>query len=236
MSALLRQMLADAPLNLWPMTETSGTAVADLGSAPVAGTIIGGMTPGAAQAVPGVPSPAWQARTASTDDDGVQLSSGFDLPNSSWTVTGWLYNRSDAVANGSDILSKDSVSPRGWVLARSHDLTQFSMESGGANVWVLTLPTALANNGRCHFALTWTSGTAQYRLLVDMVQQGTLNYPNIRAANAAVGNIGRRAYGGGATDSFNGSIGFLGVYGSVLSDARLAVHRDAGLRSGVVVG
>lgn len=235
--SLVHQMLLDAPRNLLPLTEAAGsTSFKDVGSTPTNATIAATPTLASATVVPGAAKvPQWQARTTTSDDDGLSLGTAWDLPAAAWTVE-WCFTIQGLAlpnAQGGTFLAKDSNPTRGWVIRRGSGGTEFHLERSAGFFWNLTGLTALVVGRQYHAVLTW-SGTA-YTLHYNNVLQGTLvSSTNLTPSPGAIPTeIGRRNYGGTFYDSHDGGLGYLAVYTTALSDARRTAHYEAFLRSGV---
>lgn len=241
MTALLRQMLADAPAGLWPLQEAayaSGSAVADVSGNARHGACRAGvnMVPTADPRFGRVPVLGASA-SGQVDFGDVAAYEGPDA-----TVTFWAKPSAVAQAPGVVVSKYDGSSSGHWTV-------NFAVSAGGVvttpewywfqqgsfNVWRYVsvadpAPPAAGVWGFYAMVADSASNVIVYRNAVE-VGRNTNAATGVRA-NASAAPLVLGAYGSGAFD-FVGAVSHLAVFPSALTADRIAAHYKAGLRAGV---
>lgn len=231
MSALLRQMLADSPLGLWTLDETSGTTARDASGNGKHGTYAG--APALGQKVGQFLCPTFDGVNDTVSiPDAAQVFAGQPLTWAAWFRT--------TMQGYSSILAKYNAFQNNakWNLRLDDNekLNAYFDSSSGA---LRAISGQVVNDGRWHYgAAVWTKtgSTHTADILVDGVLAGTgtsLASLYAESEGAQVVTIG--SYDG-SIEFFNGNIAYAAVYQSALSSARIRAHYEAGLRMGVAVG
>lgn len=218
MSALLRQLLADAPTNLWLLDEPTGSTARDsVGTAH--GTYRAGVTLGVKLgALPGV---SLNGATA-----GVDLPTWGPAGNVSWTYEVWAMTTT--APTGATFFVASARNP-GQYLGEAYLTTSGAYGHGTDDVQDMSIAFAAAvSNGALHQIVLQRQPTLA-AVFFDAVQIATSG-ANGKAYAQGAGAIGydRR----GSSDSFIGKLSTVAFFPSFLSAARIKAHFDAGVRAG----
>lgn len=219
-TAYFDAVMADSPLLLWKLTESSGTAAADSSGNARGGTYIN--TPTLAASTPVFPddTKAPYFNGSRVEGDANLVSDG------SWTIECW-FNRDAFKAGqsgGINALIGDLINNANGVLARwngdVNTLTCYIAYNGGYD----TVTSTANYDTHYHYAVTSTGA------VVTPYVNGVAGTP-VNTASAGfnmkwqVAGIGT---GGGQIMYQTGYVGWVAVYSTALSAARIAAHYAAG--------
>lgn len=219
----LSEVLADSPLGVWLLDEASGTTAADSSGNGRHMSINGSVTLGAATVMPTGTSSFDFAGTGTTY---LQAAAAAWMAVSSFTVTAWV--RLDSTSSYRAIMSRENTSGtnRQW---------SFYSTSGKLNVFTSSdrLGTGTLSTSTVYFvAATYDSATSTLKYYINGSLDATLTsitIPNNQTATPYDLVVGAsHAGGGGYSFLFDGRMGPVAYFGSVLSPTRLAAHYTAG--------
>ena len=225
---LLREMLADSPSGLWPLTEVSGTVAYDRSGNGRNGTYTSTVNlgrrvgrVGAVDLAGGYVTVADAAAFSSHAGAGGLL-----------TVDAWV--RFDTLAAQMQVVSKGTSAQYEFDF-RTGDTESTALSAqmyslAGSGLMATTQSAGqVAANTLYHLAFTYNRSAQLLTVYRNGVQmsQDTTSVGNTADGTSAL-QIGRRADAAGTT--LDGQIGYVGIYPTALSAARIAAHYAAGIR------
>ena len=227
---LLREMLADSPSGLWPLTEVSGTVAYDRSGNGRNGTYTSTVNLGRRVGRVGAADLAGGYVTI-PDADAFSSSAG---AGGLLTVDAWV--RFDTLAAQMQVVSKGSSGQYEFDFRTGDSLsTALSVQmytlAGSAIMATSQVAGQVAADTLYHLAFTYIRASALltvYRNGVQMSQDTDAAGGNNTANGTSALQIGRRADAAGTT--LDGQIGYVGIYPTALSAARIAAHYTAGIR------
>lgn len=221
-SAYASEVLADSPLAYWRMGETSGTTITDSSGNGRTGTYSGSVTLGATGLLIG------------DSDKAVTVSNSVvgSVANAAWmnvntiTVEVWIQPTAAGVVGSREIVCRDFNGSGG---TGSQWRIRLNAGKPEALLWhpaltVITAATALTVGSTYHIVFTYDG--ANMRLYVNGSQV---------ASSAQTGNITTGqpitfgCLGNAVSETWNGPIDEVAVYGTALSSTRIAAHYAAGI-------
>jgi hypothetical protein len=224
------ECLADSPVGLWMMNETSGTTIVNQGSSGTAGNGSYGTTYPpvlAGKTLFGLTTPEF--RTSSWDFVDMTYPVGF-TPDAGLTgAATWEYLfRVDGPVGGWHFGIYPALNA---FMAIINATGQFSAQiiatSGAAVMYIYTASGAVVSGTEYHCVVTYDRAAPRLEIWLNGVSVAsitTLNYAGstgTAALTQAVGNYSRTP---GAPGGMDGSIGGYAMYAGGLSNARIADH------------
>jgi hypothetical protein len=217
-SGYLATVLADQPLRLYPLNETSGTVARDL-VANQSGTINGGVTLGTASIVAGDSGPA-MTFDGSTGYISLPLT-GLPSGANPWSIEAWVMmptlptaGRGAVIGFGSFVAS-EMAELQYYQTADQWVLSCYSADIGGPN-------NAVSPDMIYHLVGTYDGVTTR------LYANGTLSASGTFTLNVtpAFANIG--AGGTSPTDWFKGIIQYVAIYAYALTPQQIQTHYQVG--------
>lgn len=209
--AYYTEVLADSPLVLLKLDETSGTSAADSGSRATAGTYVNGVLLNQAGL-------SVQAAAAQFDggDDYVEIADAADLDiTGDLTLEALIYPTSYGNYRMLWTKASGAIGPYQWYLESGTGLPVFYHHSS----FIAMGTAAPALNAWSHIAVVRSGTTATHYL--NGASNGSGNVSSAPSASADPLRFGRRSE---ANYYFAGKAAGLAVYNSALSGARIAAH------------
>lgn len=232
MSALLRQMLQDAPAGLWPLDETSGTTAFDRSGFARNGTYVGSPTLGVATML-------GRAVDLNGSTQYVDLGDNAAWSASDFTAEVWV--QQDTVASEMVFIGKfgNGGSLAEWLLWAGATAALADIYNNTANDYLryqhAQTPPAPAGV-MTQWAITGTSAQVTlWRNAVALGTDTTVNNTPRQGDTTAPMLVGRRGLSGDERP-LDGKAAYAAYFGSVLSADRIKAHYQAGSRAGVAVG
>lgn len=212
----LAEVLADSPISLWRLGETSGTSAVDYMGVQN-GTYTGGYTQNQTGALLGDSDPA-VLLNGSTGYINVPDHNSLDLGDGPMTIECWI-KRTNTTAAEQKFGNRGNLS---WEL-RITSGHFFYFGQYGVGTIVETTTTVNDTNWH-HMVATKNGATAKIYIDGNDVS-GVTNSRTLSNVTDAL-SIGRRYDN---AEYFNGSIDEFAIYGSVLSASRVKAHYNAGV-------
>lgn len=212
--ALHGAQLADSPLGLWPLQETSGATAFDASGNGHNGTYAGGT----------------QGQAAIGGNGDVSYAGIVTVPHASWMdVNSYTYEilvyPLTSVA-GSPMGRYTSGTGVRW-LPTTTGATNYLYAADGTD-YGPNGSTGIAINTPYLLAIRWDQGAGTCSSANNGVVTASVSNGNRAASNPAVPiNLGDCRDAGGPWYQFSGRIAYAAYYGSALSDARLLAHAQA---------
>jgi len=237
------EVAADTPLHWWKLSDPSGTAAKDDGSAAEDGTYTGTAGERLINQDPIIwgANPGPQGRAVKWNEDAGALDDGYmvrtepTLPTTAIACEFWIENPSDVVTTW----------PLSYVI--TGPVLEFAVEfvststirthiKGTATSQTLISPLNSIADGRAHHIyVDWRNSDGRLRLFLDGVQHDENTAIQTSATLTAGGTLmlaqNQSAPGtpGAAADAYEGRMDQVAIYSAPLSDARIRVHASAGL-------
>ena len=230
MSAIERQILLDSPIGYWPLDETSGSTAKDRSGNGRDGTYQN--APSLAQSVAGFVCPSFNGTSqyvSIPDPGGIYCVHPF-------TAECWARTTSNGYRSAF-AKNNQAANTEKWDLRidNAHHATSYLDRSTGGTSAIATYTGAVIDDGLWHhLAFTWDASLTN-RLYLDgvMVASVTASNTYIESSNTTALTIA--AYDSSNTEFWSGYVAHAACYASVLSDAAIARHYQAGARRAVVV-
>lgn len=240
MTALLRQMLLDAPAGLWPLDEASGTQARDVSGNARHGTYQGGVTLGGGSFL-GRPVASFNGSTGYITipdlDAWTPLTAGY-----AWSVEVWAfiptvptYPKAFIGKGHSSGVYEWDFAIANWGGSYNSATANFVLTNSGSTlndrsrVWPSGTVTPLVESWH-QFVTTFTGTEASLAGYIDGVAGGS----NVDDGGATANLGGDLRIGAGLGGRFwVGPLAYVAIYPSGLSVDRVMAHYQAGLRSGV---